>query len=550
MNEMPIWAPLLIKASFRRAQNQEKFYLYVIVSVTAGVLILLSLVIGRLLFSRHRAKRDAKFHANNETLPNGFTDDISEIDADIDLTTPVPVAGDSIGRAPPRRALLRRRHNEITPVVGELDALGPQHDTVEQSAPASSSAADQRDDHTRRHEGRSRQSHGWHGQSPHDPEDRHRPKRPRRWPQNQLLLRLTRGRGSRIPYARNCPPPFVVRYESNASQSCGREVIQLDTKSKEQLPDDDSDEDEDIELIEDPSDFNLEDYDNEEDEEIEKVMDTNELERLARLPRHYRCFCLDSSNRKVYNTTRSSRDTWLSLPRPIGTQSSICLARSVYIQLFTRETLANVHWAIRRHDSSSVTTCFFLDVVCFDESSCSFCPWHGYCLVACSISGKRVEEQVLQISGRLNYNQARNCNRPWPHGPMKHTSHGATHRRGSFQRENKDRIHILTQMRRKRKSRSPTVAAQGVILYAFVRIARATNREREKSDITRRRFRLTYGPGRTAAPVDRYVCARRARGLFRSFGRRRRHTSHARKAMLVVVVVPSSSSATTANTQF
>uniref|UniRef100_A0ABD2W0B8 SUEL-type lectin domain-containing protein n=1 Tax=Trichogramma kaykai TaxID=54128 RepID=A0ABD2W0B8_9HYME len=73
------------------AQNQEKFYLYVIVSVTAGVLILLSLVIGRLLFSRHRAKRDAKFHANNETLPNGFTDDISEIDADIDLTTPVPV---------------------------------------------------------------------------------------------------------------------------------------------------------------------------------------------------------------------------------------------------------------------------------------------------------------------------------------------------------------------------------------------------------------------------------------------------------------------------
>ncbi|XP_031782156.1 uncharacterized protein LOC100678597 isoform X2 [Nasonia vitripennis] len=73
------------------AQNQEKFYLYVIVSVTAGVLLLLGLVIGRLLLSRHRAKRDAKFHANNETLPNGFTDDISEIDADIDLTTPVPV---------------------------------------------------------------------------------------------------------------------------------------------------------------------------------------------------------------------------------------------------------------------------------------------------------------------------------------------------------------------------------------------------------------------------------------------------------------------------
>lgn len=76
---------------FLRAENQEKFYLYIIVSVTAGILIFLGLVIGRLLVSRHRAKRDAKFHANNEPLPNGFTDDISEIDADIDLTTPVPV---------------------------------------------------------------------------------------------------------------------------------------------------------------------------------------------------------------------------------------------------------------------------------------------------------------------------------------------------------------------------------------------------------------------------------------------------------------------------
>lgn len=79
------------KSFFRFADNQEKLYLYVIVSVTAGLLLLLGLVIGRLLFSRHKAKRDAKFHSNNETLPNGFTDDISEIDADIDLTTPVPV---------------------------------------------------------------------------------------------------------------------------------------------------------------------------------------------------------------------------------------------------------------------------------------------------------------------------------------------------------------------------------------------------------------------------------------------------------------------------
>ncbi|XP_048512336.1 protein eva-1 homolog C-like isoform X5 [Athalia rosae] len=79
------------RARTNNDENQEKFYLYIIVSVTAGILLFLGLVIGRLLVSRHRAKRDAKFHANNEALPNGFTDDISEIDADIDLTTPVPV---------------------------------------------------------------------------------------------------------------------------------------------------------------------------------------------------------------------------------------------------------------------------------------------------------------------------------------------------------------------------------------------------------------------------------------------------------------------------
>ncbi|XP_076629559.1 uncharacterized protein LOC143345880 isoform X1 [Colletes latitarsis] len=79
------------RARTNNDENQEKFYLYIIVSVTAGILIFLGLVIGRLLVSRHRAKRDAKFHANNEAVPNGFNDDISEIDADIDLTTPVPV---------------------------------------------------------------------------------------------------------------------------------------------------------------------------------------------------------------------------------------------------------------------------------------------------------------------------------------------------------------------------------------------------------------------------------------------------------------------------
>ncbi|XP_053596729.1 protein eva-1 [Microplitis demolitor] len=72
-------------------RNQEKFYLYITISVAGGVMLFLGLVIGRLLISRHRAKRETKFQENNETLPNGFTDEISEIDADIDLSTPVPV---------------------------------------------------------------------------------------------------------------------------------------------------------------------------------------------------------------------------------------------------------------------------------------------------------------------------------------------------------------------------------------------------------------------------------------------------------------------------
>lgn len=76
-------------------ENQEKFYLYLIISVTAGVLLCLLLVIGRLVLQKRRLKKmDSKLHTSNTadtTLPNGFSDDISEIDADIDLTTPLPV---------------------------------------------------------------------------------------------------------------------------------------------------------------------------------------------------------------------------------------------------------------------------------------------------------------------------------------------------------------------------------------------------------------------------------------------------------------------------
>lgn len=84
------------------AENQEKFYLYLIISVTAGVLLCLVLVIGRLLLQRRRhSKKDSHMQSSSNSgggggggetsLPNGFADDISEIDNDIDLTTPLPL---------------------------------------------------------------------------------------------------------------------------------------------------------------------------------------------------------------------------------------------------------------------------------------------------------------------------------------------------------------------------------------------------------------------------------------------------------------------------
>lgn len=91
-NKLGKWPCLKYKSLlYFSTGNQEKFYLYITISVAGGVMLFLGLVIGRLLISRHRAKRETKFQENNETLPNGFTDEISEIDADIDLSTPVPV---------------------------------------------------------------------------------------------------------------------------------------------------------------------------------------------------------------------------------------------------------------------------------------------------------------------------------------------------------------------------------------------------------------------------------------------------------------------------
>lgn len=84
-------------------ENQEKFFLYLFISVTIGVLLCLSLVIGRLIHQKRQLKLEkgsaqkSQGHNGGGSESgggtNGFSDDISEIDGDIDMTTttvPVP----------------------------------------------------------------------------------------------------------------------------------------------------------------------------------------------------------------------------------------------------------------------------------------------------------------------------------------------------------------------------------------------------------------------------------------------------------------------------
>ena len=90
---------------FKITENQERLYLLLIISVTSGVLLCLLIVIARWIFIRRKPSKDdsseqgkapAQFKTSNTgetTITNGFSaDDISEIDADIDLTTPLPMS--------------------------------------------------------------------------------------------------------------------------------------------------------------------------------------------------------------------------------------------------------------------------------------------------------------------------------------------------------------------------------------------------------------------------------------------------------------------------
>ncbi|KAK6641217.1 hypothetical protein RUM44_012926 [Polyplax serrata] len=66
-------------------KNQEKMYLYLILSVTSGLLLVLAIVIARLLVQKYRTVREVKFHSS--TIHHAFGNENSEIDADIDLAT-------------------------------------------------------------------------------------------------------------------------------------------------------------------------------------------------------------------------------------------------------------------------------------------------------------------------------------------------------------------------------------------------------------------------------------------------------------------------------
>lgn len=91
--------------SLNITENQERLYLLLIISVTSGVVLCLLIVIARWIFIRRKPSKDesseqgkapAQFKTSNTgetTITNGFSaDDISEIDADIDLTTPLPMS--------------------------------------------------------------------------------------------------------------------------------------------------------------------------------------------------------------------------------------------------------------------------------------------------------------------------------------------------------------------------------------------------------------------------------------------------------------------------
>ncbi|KAF7272207.1 hypothetical protein GWI33_014991 [Rhynchophorus ferrugineus] len=77
-----------------RFEIHRSYIIYLVVSVVTVVLLLISFLVGRTLLQKHRTQGEAKFYTtsiSDHTLANGFTDDISEVDVDIDLQTTLPM---------------------------------------------------------------------------------------------------------------------------------------------------------------------------------------------------------------------------------------------------------------------------------------------------------------------------------------------------------------------------------------------------------------------------------------------------------------------------
>lgn len=55
------------------SENQEKMYLYLIVSITSGLLVFLIIVIARLMVHKYRTVREVKMYSthHDHTIPHG-----------------------------------------------------------------------------------------------------------------------------------------------------------------------------------------------------------------------------------------------------------------------------------------------------------------------------------------------------------------------------------------------------------------------------------------------------------------------------------------------
>lgn len=86
-----------------RVDDQQRLYLYLLIVGSVGVLFSIAIVATRLVLVQKR-RMASDTHSNSSTkggggaggvdettIPSGFNDTISEIDADIDLTTSIPV---------------------------------------------------------------------------------------------------------------------------------------------------------------------------------------------------------------------------------------------------------------------------------------------------------------------------------------------------------------------------------------------------------------------------------------------------------------------------